>query len=174
MSHFVYSYQSGNYDVEVTARNPYFSSEVAIKSIIMTAPIINVTVNDYGIITRAYEDKIFNITMESYGSDMCVAIDFDLGDGVIKMYGDPQENCDKLNTGLLERFPDATGFEPNVQDTTKTFNVTARYVAEATYTVKVYAFNKFTSDDGTFEFPVSTISCSAPNLQIVKGKENFR
>ena len=160
------------YNVEVTARNPFHSSPVATQSIILTAPIINITVNDFGIITRAYEDKTFNIAMDSYGSDMCVAIDFDNGDD-IKLYGAQQADCDEANLGLLARFPGAS-FNYLSQDTTQTFNVTARYVAEAMFTIEVYAFNQFTSEEGQLEFPVSTISCSAPNLQIVKGKENFR
>ena len=166
-------YQAGVYNVEVTARNPFHSSPVATQSIILTAPIINITVNDYGIITRAYEEKTFNIAMDSYGSEMCVAIEFDLSDGIIMLYGVLAEHCDKTNPGLVTRFPGKT-FQYVYQDTSQTFNVTARYVAEAMFTIDVYAFNKFTSEEGSFEFPVSTISCSAPNLQIVKGKENFR
>ena len=159
--------------MEVTARNPFYSSPVATTNIILTAPIINITVNDYGIITRAYEDKTFNINMDSYGVEMCVAIDFDIGDNVVKLYGGQAADCTETNAGLLARFPGAK-FEFIIQDTTQTFNVTARYIAEATYAVKVYAFNQFTFEDGNFEFPVTTISCIAPNLQIVKGKENFR
>ena len=157
--------------MEVTARNPFHSSPVATKNIILTAPIINITVNDYGIITRAYEEKTFNIAMDSYGSDMCVAIDYDLGDRVIKLYGIQTADCDVTN--LLLRFPGAT-FEYINQDTTQTFNVTARYVAEATYIVEVYAFNPFSNDTVNFEFPVSSINCSVPNLLIVQGKKHFR
>ncbi|KAH3869681.1 hypothetical protein DPMN_032851 [Dreissena polymorpha] len=54
----------------------------------MISPVSNISITDNGIITKAYDTKTFHVSMDSYGTAMCVAVSFSTDDPRVWLYGD--------------------------------------------------------------------------------------
>ncbi|WAQ97034.1 PK1L2-like protein, partial [Mya arenaria] len=164
--------KAGTYDVTVVAKNPVHTGPAKTATIEMSSPVINPLISDSEV-TRAYEEKTFNISMESYGTAQCVAFYSGKTDNIVILYGNPVD-CDDTDAGLNTYFPGKIfQLSAVLTDVSQSFEVQMMYTAEDTYTAEVYAWNMFSNEFTEFEFPVSRLSCSAPNLAIIDGRPNF-
>lgn len=155
----------------MTAKNPLFSGPPTQQVVEVMKPVNGTVITDDGNVTGAYEFKDFRISMTSYGTSMCIAVNFNDGP-FVQTYGD-SVTCD------ITSVPDGMFTGKTVQynggkDVSKEFMVRHQYTAQGTYLVQAYSWNEFSTDYAEFQFAVSGIDCSAPNIGIKDRHVNFR
>lgn len=135
----------------------------------MISPSDGITLRDYGV-TNAYDTKRINVTMGHHGTGMCIAVNY--GDiAEVVLYGDPITCRDTNKTA--EHFPGMpTQHDPAV-DIAKSFILEYKYKKKGTYSLKLISWNDLSFENITYEFAVSDIDCSAPNLDIDDIATNF-
>ena len=126
--------------------------------------VSNITIKDYGNETVAYVDRNFFVTMDSYGTAMCLAVDNGI-DQNIQLYGD----ATTCATAVGEY-----NVAPSIEDMQRPFHLRYQYTSEGSFSLSMTAWNIFSNETSKFNFVVSGIDCKAPNVNIVKRRRNFR
>ncbi|KAL4239324.1 hypothetical protein ACF0H5_000141 [Mactra antiquata] len=161
--------EPGTYKLTLTAKNPISAGPSITKTIEMINPSGGIYLTDYGV-TNAYDIKRINVAMGHYGTEMCVAVDY--GDGSqVTLYGDALTCSD--SDVISGQYPGmSTVFDPAV-DVTTSFDLEHQYMEKGTYALQLFSFNSLSSENVTYEFAVSNIDCSAPNVDIDNRASNF-
>ena len=94
MVEIYFLFQTGDYQIVVTATNP-LSSVSKTFNITIVDSLTNVNVSDNGVITKPGKAKTFTISFDSVGLQTCIAVDY--GDLSYKnYYGNNSDSCQKL------------------------------------------------------------------------------
>lgn len=136
-------------------------------------PVNGTVITDDGNVTSAYAYKYFRVTMATYGTSMCTAVNFDDGSNlVVQLYGDSMMcSVSAVPDGM---FAGARLYYNVGYDLTGEFMISHQYTAQGTYLLQMYSWNEFSSEFADFQFAVSGIDCTAPNLGIKDRHPNFR
>lgn len=166
-------FKVGNYTVTVTAKNPLYSGPPQQLVIEVMRPVNGTIITDGGNITGAYDNKKFMVNMTSYGTSMCTAVNFGDSNGqTVQLYGDSVTcSVSAVPDGM---FTSAALFYNSGYDLTQEFELSHQYTSTGTFVVQMYSWNEFSSDSAEFQFAVSGIDCSAPNIGIKDRHPNFR
>lgn len=134
-------------------------------------PVENITVESF-IQTSALQDKTFYCTMESYGSNMCAAVDFGLANEDIELFGDPDTCGD--TTAAASYFKSSSFKNGILTDISQAFTLTHPFPDEGTFMMRIFSWNYISNGTGELQFAISSLDCSAPNIDIRERARDFR
>lgn len=140
----------------------------------MLNPVSGIVISEYHT-TNVNDTKIFNVDMEYFGTDMCVAADFGVAShAVVYTYGNSAACTDILSqTYGLEFTINKTVVPGPVLNVTESFNLTFVYNETGTFTLRLYAGNSISTATSDFTFAVSGLNCSKPRLSIIDQRSVF-
>ncbi|KAL4239265.1 hypothetical protein ACF0H5_000082 [Mactra antiquata] len=158
--------QPGAYTISIAAVNPIDTSQNASQNVMIFSPARGILVSEFET-TPAGENKIFQVDLESYGTDMCVAVySGDPSDSLVYTYG-TDTTCADIFTYLSTEFPETQNASYTSLDVSQPFNLTYSYGRISTYTMRLIAWNEFTLARGNFSFAISGLNCSTPLVYIL-------
>lgn len=131
----------------------------------------NLTVSEYNQ-TSAYENKLFNITADIYGTAMCVAVKFGDIDNEVELFG---ENSTCSDTTQPKAHFGGVSFKNGIAtDVSASFDLQHQYFEEGTFTLEIFAWNAISNETKEHQFVISKIDCSAPKINIRDRAKDFR
>ncbi|XP_033750161.1 uncharacterized protein LOC117334568 isoform X2 [Pecten maximus] len=155
---FELNFTSGNYLVEITARNYIEGHEQTVTTTVIIQESVDITsVSHDGKTVAVGTNKTIDINFNTVGDLTCVHID--LGDSNYIILGHSVTCSSKYNTSMMSDYYQST---PLSSVTT----ITHGYQFANLFNVSVYAFNEISESWGILIHAVAETDCSLPELSI--------